>query len=846
MKPRFGSFGTAFGDPLLAAALLPDGSVANQHREHEAPIRQLWHRLWRSPPSSSFAARWQRCGAEILAAKEDQSREEEHQKQQRLAHWKTGIHNPNLRYLSRQEATNMIKRHWTEVWARQDQHRPAIPSIVEAIVNSFPADLRNWSTQWSDVQFGELLLAFRDASGSSGPDGWNAEEVCHLPNKITELFCTISCRWNVAAQVPEVFSEAKQANLPKEDKINPDHSLPVDQTRPISVLPIWWRIYAKALLKSPSTKEWLAHFIHPDVLCLNGAMGAEDAAAVLSDHWRHAKKGELCSLDWSKAFDHLHPEAITEVLIAMGWPRHLGAIIRQVHQHKRWICWDGHVNSDPLCVTNAIPQGCPLSPMLLAVVTSAGAYRQTCGQDIKQKIYIDDRTFWGASRGVVDEHINRWKQFSDEISFAENQSKIQRTSTSNDSIKFLGVCTVGNRRKKTASEQSRLDKAGQRAALLRKTGLKLDLLIPAAQSLVLSKAAYGWVARWPTKQAINCLFTAITKDTTNRMASPKVRNILYGTKANLDAILGLRLWARATRLKERDMLVQGNRTIGKLCDAQGTEIPVQAVQDMEIRMKDVTGKTVLLREKGNVGWDLDQFGHGIGRHFADRYHDEVGFPSFRGCVADLQIASVQPSYIEACSADNISAELSAAVIAMLASLCLDDVGPAILRPDLKLSAMLAADAWCCRAHPSLAALCQLVGSWFQKASGQLVEVRGHSQHPWNDLADALARHVVRHQAAVGQIDLVACRDLIRTGDLHWAWLCGEMPSIKACFPPETDIASWKIEPSCRRTEVPQTHVDPSARQAISFLWCSERALRLDTQWHQQKVAVIGLQESRRE
>ena len=147
---------------------------------------------------------------------------------------------------------------------------------------------------------------------------------------------------------------------------------------------------------------------------------------------------------------------------------------------------------------------------------------------------------------------------------------------------------------------------------------------------------------------------------------------------------------------------KSSQAIGRLCDAQGTEIPVESVQDMEIRMKDSTGKVVILREKvavssavtqpilsfgrlleagwsidgqqqalthsrganipvelqnkslmiqgcirvlhevqqsldlhvraiqaevmdhvvqGNVGWELDQFGHGIGRHFDDKYQD---------------------------------------------------------------------------------------------------------------------------------------------------------------------------------------------------------------------------------
>ena len=36
--------------------------------------------------------------------------------------------------------------------------------------------------------------------------------------------------------------------------------------------------------------------------------------------------------------------------------------------------------------------------------------------------------------------------------------------------------------------------------------------------------------------------------------------------------------------------------VGKLCDAQGVEIPIAAVQDVEIRLKDLAGRTLLLRD----------------------------------------------------------------------------------------------------------------------------------------------------------------------------------------------------------------------------------------------------------
>eukprot|EP00435_Cladocopium_sp_Y103_P044674 s1582_g12.t1 len=46
-----------------------------------------------------------------------------------------------------------------------------------------------------------------------------------------------------------------------------------------------------------------------------------------------------------------------------------------------------------------------------------------------------------------------------------------------------------------------------------------------------------------------------------------------------------------------DRGVETGGTVGRLHDAQGSQIPVEAVKDMEIRLKDISGKTVVLREK---------------------------------------------------------------------------------------------------------------------------------------------------------------------------------------------------------------------------------------------------------
>ena len=70
-------------------------------------------------------------------------------------------------------------------------------------------------------------------------------------------------------------------------------------------------------------------------------------------------------------------------------------------------------------------------------------------------------------------------------------------------------------------------------------------------------------------------------------------------------------------------------------------------------------------------------------------YDSVGTPHFIGCASgEVAIVSADPLWVGATHADNISAELTAAAAALIASLCSQVQQTVLIRPDLRLSAML--------------------------------------------------------------------------------------------------------------------------------------------------------------
>lgn len=246
------------------------------------------------------------------------------------------------------------------------------------------------------------------------------------------------------------------------------------------------------------------------------------------------------------------------------------------------------------------------------------------------------------------------------------------------------------------------------------------------------------------------------------------------------------------------------------------------------------------------------------------YFDWTGRPSLMGCIADtVRVESTDPCWLGATHFDNIAAELTAVNAAMIACLGLER-SSVIIRPDLALSARLATHQWHCAAHPVLSKMCQVLGSWFQRCSGTFREVRGHCGDPWNELADATARHCLNTQQSIGALQMTAFSQLAKSPDLDWAWMLDAPATMHRCLPPGSSDGIWQIQPSLLKVQNPEPAKESTLWHQVSFTCISanvlalgaadpglepssssDRALRLAHQWGRQKVHIIGLQETRR-
>ena len=153
----------------------------------------------------------------------------------------------------------------------------------------------------------------------------------------------------------------------------------------------------------------------------------------------------------------------------------------------------------------------------------------------------------------------------------------------------------------------------------------------------------------------------------------------------------------------------------------------------------------------------------------------IGTPALYGmAAASVPVASSHPAWIGALQADNIAAEMTTFIYASVLGVVLDFGTPILIAPDLELSVLLAEDRCTCKAHPAMVTLMHCLGHCLHANGGGIRSVRAHRAHPWNELADALAKFTLRTGMSVGSIQVPVLHELMSQQDVMWAWLSQQM------------------------------------------------------------------------
>ena len=153
---------------------------------------------------------------------------------------------------------------------------------------------------------------------------WSGLELSHLPEGIVEAFRTLVAGWEIRQCTPDQMKQARMVTLAKPGKVQ-QGVLQVADTRPLTILSCWWRIYQSACIADPAFRTWVPNSIPHNICGRRGFAVAAIIGKVLEDF---SEQGYVMSMDWSKCFDTLACAPSCSLMEDWGPARSMGTCVR--------------------------------------------------------------------------------------------------------------------------------------------------------------------------------------------------------------------------------------------------------------------------------------------------------------------------------------------------------------------------------------------------------------------------------------------------------------------------------------------------------------------------------------
>ena len=250
-------------------------------RPPETLLRKVWDvQTTHSMSLEGICAKAEQSIAETLSSR---SRREDAARTQRLNHWKHQLAEPNgiAKWMRTKEeiprgiqthtnhevaqddieAAKQIAQFWTAYWSEHPNQTLDHQAVGQTMANQIRQAHDHQDIAWHAPSLNEFCAAAKKAKGAAGPDTWSSSEMRCLPQDAHILMGKLFLRFLEAGCLPAQLKESRQVNFAKPGKIQ-DQQIDVAQTRPISVMSTFWRIFASAWVGTPSMQQV------PSCLCL--------------------------------------------------------------------------------------------------------------------------------------------------------------------------------------------------------------------------------------------------------------------------------------------------------------------------------------------------------------------------------------------------------------------------------------------------------------------------------------------------------------------------------------------------------------------------------------------------
>ncbi|CAE7528081.1 pol [Symbiodinium sp. CCMP2592] len=227
---------------------------------------------------------------------------------------------------------------------------------------------------------------------AGGADGWLPSDLLQLP---IAWFRWAAALWNrilATGKVPAQWRKARVALLWKKRR----------RTRPITLLCSLWRAGARVI--QTQLGPWVASWA--DHTAAGGLPGTSVQAALMQIR-KAMTDGAVAFIqsDIKSYFDSIHIGAMQRALTHMRFPQPVLAVLTDFYNGaERIFSLSGSLNPSWSSVSSGIAQGCPLSPVIAALLSYLWStfVIGNSSRSLGALAYIDDRTVWAKAGAPTD------------------------------------------------------------------------------------------------------------------------------------------------------------------------------------------------------------------------------------------------------------------------------------------------------------------------------------------------------------------------------------------------------------------------------------------------------------
>ena len=243
---------------------------------------------------------------------------------------------------------------------------------------------------------------------AAGLDGWAPEDLSMLPLCAFNWLAQLLNRIEAGASWPSDLLHGKASFLSKTEEPSSD---PL-KYRILLLLPVLYRKWATVRLKH--LKPWVQQWAMPEMFAGVPGAGAEDAwwltSCALESAHLTGNKVTGGALDLHKCFDQINRQLAILLLLAAGMPPKI--VQAYASYHSTLVVYNALAGGFGKAYHKvlSIPQGCPFSMMIIALMMRPWLCLVTLSNIIQPRVLADDLMLLGIGEG----HLNAfYHAFSD-------------------------------------------------------------------------------------------------------------------------------------------------------------------------------------------------------------------------------------------------------------------------------------------------------------------------------------------------------------------------------------------------------------------------------------------------